>query len=392
MLRRQAGPGMSAARRARSTRWLPLVVAWQVVIVVAVILVLQRQTWALAAAGAVVLIAILLSVPVNGRTLLGTLKTRRRFGARGRQRVAAPDFASDLVPLAQWLPALELTQIKDAHDTEIGVVADGSSWAGVLEVQADNSLFTDRGANLDLNTLSALTRQDDVLFAGIQVVTLTVPAPSGAMLPAKSPALGAYREVVGDQTPPALRRTWIAVRLDPRLCLEAIGRRGSGQIGVFATLRFGLHRAQALLKRQGMVTEPLDPVEIADVFGLTTAAAPDHGEERSNEEWNAWVCDNLIHESREVSRFGANPSATYQRLLDVVALAPAMMAVTSVTVAPGEPLRGAVRLVTATREQATEADEFVVASLQGDVRFGPLGGVQVPGLLATVPLGRQIDS
>nr|WP_231979410.1 hypothetical protein [Tessaracoccus coleopterorum] len=67
-----------------------------------------------------------------------------------------------------------------------------------------------------------------------------------------------------------------------------------------------------------------------------------------------------------------------------------MFAVTSLTVSPGEPPRGAVRLVTANLEQAAAADEFVMASVQGDLRLGPLGGNQVPGLLATMALGRRI--
>lgn len=389
MLRRYHAPRASA-QRASSTRLLPMVVFWQLVLVILLLLVVQRQVWAILGAGLVMLVALLATIPVNGRTLPATLRLRSEYHRRARDKVAYPDHAPDVVPLAQWVPRLEFTQIKDAHDGEIGVVSDGQSWVGLLEVSADMSLFTDRGAHLDLATLGALIRQDDVVFAGIQVVTLTVPAPSGAMLPPRSPALNAYREIAGQRTPPALRRTWFALRLDPRLCLEAVARRGSGQAGVFATLRFGLHRAQAALKRQGMVTQPLDPLGIADVFALTTAAAPDHPEERTREEWQSFICDGLVHETRPVKGFGSSLSAGYQRLIDVVGQAPAMMALTSMTVAPGEPARGAVRLVTSNREQAADADQFVDVALGGALRLGPLGGVQVPGLLATVPLGRQV--
>lgn len=376
-------------RRARSTRYLPLVVAWQLVLVAVLVLALQRAVWAVALAGVILLAALLLSLPVNGRTLFSTLRIHREFRRRAATRVEAAEHAPDLVPLAQWLPLLELTQIRDAHDEEIGVLADGSSWVGLLEVKADTSLFTDRGAKLDLSSLSALIRQDDVVFAGIQVVTYTVPAPSSAMLPPGSPALQAYRELAGDQTPPAVRRTWVALRLDPRLCLEAVGRRGSGQVGVFATLRFGLHRAQALLKRHGMVTEPLDPIGIAEVMGLTTGApavpAP------TQERWESWVCDSLVHQTRAIRGFGGSPSAGYQELLDIINQAPVMFAVTSLTVGPGEPPRGGVRLVSADTTLAEAADEFVAGRLHDRLRFGPRGGVQVPGVLATAPLGRQVE-
>lgn len=239
--------------------------------------------------------------------------------------------------------------------------------------------------------LGSLTQQDDVVFSAIQVVTLTVPAPSTAMLPDNSPAATAYREIVGTDTPPAIRRTWIALRLDPRLCLEAVGRRGSGQVGVFATLRFGLHRAQATLKRNGMLTEPLDPMGISEVLALTTGSSYDGGTQRSREEWEQWICDSLIHETRAVRGFAQTPSADYQALLDVATATPAMFVVTSLTVSPGEPPHGAVRLATSNEEQATAADEFTMASVPGNLRIGPRAGNQVPGLLATVPLGRRME-
>ena len=394
MLRRTPPAGAALLRRTRSTRYIGLVVAWQVVLVAILALVLLAPHlgfWLYGVAGIVLLGAIILTVPVNGRTLGSTVRTRRRFRARAKRAEVIPDVATALAPLAQWVPALEVTQIKDAHDEEIGVVGAGGSWSGLLEVGSDNSLFTDRGARLDLSILGSLTRQDDVVFAGIQIVTYTVPGPAGAMLPAQSPALQAYREVAGRATPPAVRRTWIALRLDPRLCLEAVGRRGAGQAGVYATLRFGLHRAQATLKRHGMPTEPLDPLGIADVLELTTGAAPDGVGQRSSESWESWTCDSLIHHTRGITGFGEAPSALYQGLLDTMTQAPVMFAVTSMSVSPGEPPRGAVRLVSATAEQAHAADDFLLSAVTRELKIGPRGGNQVPGLLATVPLGRQIE-
>lgn len=378
--------------RARSTRHIPVVVLWQVLLAGSLALAMLQQPWSYAVAAALVLLGILLTVPVNGRTLPRTLWHRYAFRRRRRAFVEDPDQPQDLVPLAQWLPELEVTQIKDAHDGEIGVVADGRSWTGILELTSDLQLFSDRGNQLNLAELGALTRQDDVTFAGIQVVTLTVGAPSRAMLPSSSPAIEAYRELLGDEPPPpAVRRTWLALRLDPSLCLEAVGRRGLGQSGVFATLRFGLHRAQATLKRRGVQTEPLDPLQIGEALALTSGAGPEPREERSREEWELWWCDGLVHESRAVRSFGKDPSAGYRLLLDAVAAAPAMMALTSYTVAPGEPAQGALRLVTSSPEQALEADEAVQTMVGSTLRLGPLGGAQVPGLLSTVPLGRRVE-
>lgn len=378
--------------RARSTRHLPVVVFWQVVIVVALSLGALGRPWSIALAGLAVLVGLLLTVPVNGRTLPRTLAHRRAFRRRARRFVADPEQPSELVPLAQWLRELEVARIKDAHDGEIGVVADGSSWTGILELPSDLQLFSDRGNRLNLDALGGLSRQDDVTFAGVQLVTFTVGAPTRAMLPSASPAVDAYREILGGELPPpAVRRTWLALRLDPRLCLEAIGRRGTGQAGVFATLRFGLHRAQAMLKRRGMPTQPLDPLRIQEVLALTSGAGPEPRPVRSQETWETWVCDGLTHESRAVQSFGKDASAGYQALLDAVSAAPAMMAVTSFTISPGEPARGAVRLVSNDAEHARDADESVQMALPSGVRLGPRGGSQVPGLLATVPLGRQVE-
>ncbi len=378
--------------RTRTTRHIPAVLAWQAVVVAILLLLATRTWWGLAAAALTLLLAILLSVPVNGRSLLATLRVHRRFVARRRAWVETPDLPSELVPLGQWLPRLQVTQTRSAAGGEIGVVADGTSWAALLELTSDDALIVEEGVELDLESLGDLIQQDDVVFAGIQVVTLTVPAPSEAMLTPGSPAMTSYREVVGAHTPPAVRRTWIALRLDPKLCLEAVDRRGSGLAGVLATLRFGLHRAEAALKRRGVVTRALDPLAISEVLALASGAMPHHDGERTRETWQQWSCDSLVHETRTISSFGDQPTANYQALLDAVAQCPAMMVLTSFTLAPGRGARGAVRHVCHDEVQAAAADEALIPQLAGRLSFGPLGGVQVPGLLATIPLGRQVDA
>ncbi len=111
-------------------------------------LVLLRQPWSIGVAAALLLVAILLTVPVNGRTLGATLRIRRRF----RARAEAPRAAARRGPASSRSPSgcrsLELTQIKDAHDGEIGVVADGESWCGLLRSPATTPCSRHRGAKL----------------------------------------------------------------------------------------------------------------------------------------------------------------------------------------------------------------------------------------------------
>lgn len=384
----------SAARpslRARSTRFIPVVIVAQLVVVAVLLFLATRSWWGVMVAALILLLVILLSVPVNGRALWATVRARRRYGARRKAVVRTPDLPAGLIPLGQWLPHLQIIQTRSAAGGEIGVVADGTSWSALLELTSDDILIVDRGAELNLESLGQLTQQDDVVFAGIQVSTLTVPAPTRAMLTPDSPVMASYPEILGAAvTPPAVRRTWIALRLDPRLCLEAVHRRGNGLDGVLATLRFGLHRSQAVLKRQGVSTRALDPLAISEVLALTSGASPSHEGERSHEAWRQWTCDSLVHETRAIPSFGADPTANYQALLDATASCPAMMVLTSFTLTPGRPPAGAVRQVCHDGDQAAAADEELVAALAGRLSFGPLGGVQVPGMLATVPLGRQV--
>lgn len=379
--------------RARSTRHLPVVLTWQIAVAVVALLVTVMEVWAFALAALVVLVMLLLTVPVNGRTLLSTLGIRARFARRRRDFVEDPDTIDALVPLVQWAPRLAITQTRSVRGTEIGVVADDNAWVGILALSSDDALIVDRGAEIDLGTVGELTRQDDVVFSGVQVLTMTVPAPTEAMLTPDSPATAAYLEVTGtaQPTPPSVRRTWLALRLDPSLCLEAVDRRGSGRAGVMATLRFGLHRAQAQLKRQGVVARPLEAAGIADVLALATSVWNDDDDQPATESWKQWHAGSLVHESREIRSFGKEPARNYQRLLDSLAQAPSMMVLTSFTISPGEPPRGAVRQIMPTQDLATAADEELIGETGHFIRFGPLGGIQVPGLLATLPLGRQVS-
>ena len=52
---------------------------------------------------------------------------------------------------------------------------------------------------------------------------------------------------------------------------------------------------------------------------------------------------------------------------------------------------GGVRVVSPNPEAATEAMAAVASALGGQVSFGPAGGDQVPAMLATVPLGREVE-
>ena len=339
-------------------------------------------------AGVVAVMAAILLIPVQGRNLVGWARKAWRYARRKPTNHVLPGVPEDLVPLAQWVPGLTVTQTSLGRGGELGVIADGEAWTAVLALTSDDELLADRGEAIDLDQLSGLTRQDDIIFAGVQVVTYTVPAPTTVLLGGDSPAAAAYREIVSSAMPPTLRRTWLCLRLDPRLCLEAVARRGANNDGVFATLRFGLHRVQTVLKRQGIETRALAPVELYEVMSLVSGSGPEPRQERTREGWTSWSCDGLVHTGQMVRRWGATASIGYQQLQDAIAQAPVLFAVTSYTLTPTRRATGGLRLATIDEAGAQEAIAFTQQRLAGNVRLDSPAGNQIPTLLATVPLGR----
>jgi type VII secretion protein EccE len=270
------------------------------------------------------------------------------------------------------------------------LIADGQAWTAVLALASDDELLADKGEAIDLDALSGVTRQDDIIFAGVQIVTYTVPAPTTVLLGENSSAAAAYREITSEAPPPTMRRTWLCLRLDPRLCLEAVARRGSSNEGVYATLRFGLHRVQTVLKRQGIVTRALAPMELYEVLSLVAGSGPENGEHRSVEDWTTWTCDGLVHTGRMIRRWGTNASIGYQLVQDAIADAPVLFAVTSYTFTPHTRATGGLRLVTVDAAGAQAAMDHTVNRLGTSVRLDSPAGAQVPTMLATVPLGRGV--
>jgi type VII secretion protein EccE len=356
--------------------------------VIAVALLVLSRSYILAAI--LVLVVLVLAVPIKGHSVLGWVRQRWRYARRKPTPKVRDDVPLDLVPLAEWVPGLSVSQTSAGRSGELGVIADGQAWTAVLALVSDDDLLADKGEKIDLDALSGLTVQDDIVFAGVQVVTYTVPAPTTVLLGGQSMAATAYLEISKEPPPPTMRRTWLCLRLDPRLCLEAVALRGANHDGIYGTLRFGLHRVQSALKRQGIETRALSPLEIYEVLSLTSGSGPEGGKNRSKENWVTWSCDGLVHKGCMVRRWGRTASSGYQALQQAVGRAPVLFAVTSYTLAPNRSASGGVRLVAPSAEAAAAAADVVESSLRGEVAFGPPSGDQVPTMLATIPLGRGV--
>lgn len=391
--------GSPPRRQPKRDSWLleqtPRFVAIEVGLMVAVVCVViggipPTRLLSYGIGAAVLVLVLVLVVPIRGRSVLARLRLRLAYARRRPQLVTDADVPADLVPLAEWVPDLSVSLTVTGRGEEVGVINDGSGWTAVLALTSDDEIIAGAGEQLNLSALSGLTIQDDIIFSGVQVVTYTVPAPSTVLLTPDAPAARAYRELAADDValPPTVRKTWLCVRLDPGQCLEAVARRGVDTMGIYATLRFGLHRVQTVLKRQGISTRVLGPVEIYDVLALTAGSGPDAGEGRSVEQWQHWECDGLVHTGRMIRAFGSDPTRGYSQLLDSVACAPVLFAITAYTLSPHRAASGGIRLVSPNLASADQAVAHVAAGLGRGVRLAPAGGTQVPTVLATVPLGR----
>lgn len=379
-----------APRRPWLLRHITGAVAIECVLLLVVLAVLWGNPIGWAVAGVLAIIALVLALPMNGRTVWHRLRLRSDFSSRRGNAAVPADIPFDLVPLAQWVPNLGISQTASSQGDDLGVVTDGDAWTAVLALSSDDDLMADSYSEIDLDSLDGLTRQDDVVFAGVQVVTYSVPCPTEVLLGPDSLAARAYLEIAAVVPPPTIRKTWLCVRLDPRLCLEAVARRGSGTDGIHATLRFGLHRVQTALKRQGIETRALNALEVSEVLALCSGAGPEHAEPRSGEQWAAWHCDGMVHTGCPVRTFGPSSSVGYQELLAAVSSAPVLFALTSFTLSPIHGATGALRVAAPTEAEAHAALGQVTQKLSGKVKLSPPGGMQVPTVLGTVPLGVEV--
>ena len=101
----------------------------------------------------------------------------------------------------------------------------------VLFVQpGDQPLRPVSAGQLPLHLIRDALEVDGIRLASAQVVQHTQPAPA-PHLPQQSVAARSYGPLQAQSGSPALRLTWVALKLDPELCPEAVQARGDGVPG-----------------------------------------------------------------------------------------------------------------------------------------------------------------
>ena len=373
--------------------------------------------------GTVAAVLLALALPQwNGLSPAEQLRARLLLRARRRRSAAyRVDLLTDpaLVPLLECDPALRTIQHLVDPDAkapagrrehrEIGMVGDGSFLTAVLQLEPpDQPLRPRRGAgSLPLELLGAALRVDDIVLDAIQVVqyTQTSPAPH---LPEQSLAARGYRELPDGSGTPGLRLTWVGVRLDPELCPSAIAARGGGEAGARRALQRAVDQLTVRLAGAGLRATVLDRSGLtsavataicANPLTVGSAAAPGH---RTTETVRAWRCDDRWHTSywiagwprltRTSGRGGPGDVMTGPDLVNLLTGASALGSTFSLTVRQAS--GGAVALTGRLRITARGERELEQATRQLESRARSAGALlvrldheQVPGVLATLPLG-----
>lgn len=359
---------------------------------------------------AVVVAALLVTLAFvrrRGRSLPQWLATAREL--KSRRLLAArleipPGTEPGFGPAVECDPGLRTYAYGGRDRRPVGIVGDGTFVTAVLQVEADTTaLRAERGRQpLPLALVRDALEVDGIRLESAQIVLHTQPAPA-LHLPPQSVAVANYAPLQEQTGAPAVRITWIALKLDPELCPEAVAVRGGGALGAQKCVVRAVDHLASRLTGAGFRATVLDEEELTSAFAtsacanpLVTAEAGRTGtlERRTEETGRSWRCDNRRHTTYWLRRWPAlgGDGPSLPQFVALVTAVPALATTFSVTLARGD--RQEVSLSGHIRVTGRSDDELVAArrAVQGAARhtgagLARLDREQVPGMLATLPLG-----
>ncbi|MEV7815933.1 type VII secretion protein EccE [Streptomyces flaveolus] len=364
---------------------------------------------ALIPAAVIALVLILLAfVRRRGRSLPEWLATARELRARQKRAAGTPippGTEPGLVPAVECEPALRTYSYGARDRRPVGIVGDGTFVTAVLQVEADSTaLRAERSRQpLPLGLVRDALEVDGIRLESAQIVLHTQPAPA-LHLPQQSVAVANYLPLQEQTGAPAVRITWIALKLDPELCTEAVAARGGGLTGAQKCVVRAADHLASRLTGAGFRARVLDEEELVAALTTSACANPlvtaeagrsETRERRTEESGRSWRCDNRRHTTYWIRRWpqlGGGRSESLPQLIARVTAVPALATTFSLTLARGE--RQEVSLCGHLRVTGRSDDELVAArrALEGAARQAGAGLTrldreQLPGMLATLPLG-----
>ncbi|MEU7343042.1 type VII secretion protein EccE [Streptomyces bacillaris] len=407
-------PGTPAATTlraiARTDRVRPLrrqLVIIEAALVVAVVGAVLGGAWLVPAGVLTVLLVLLAVVRRRGRALQDwlsgalTLKARRRAAA-----AAGPDAEPMLAPVAENVPGFAPYIYVDRDHRTVGMLGDGTFLTAAVRVEASGEALRPAfGArSLPLSLLGDALQVDDIVLESAQLVQQVRAAPA-PHLPQQSVARLSYGPLQDRTGAPALRMTWVAVKLDPELCREAIEARGGGIEGAQRALVRAADHVASRITGAGFRAVVLDQDGLNSAVATSACAnpllsgragRPDAAPQRRTMETSrVWRCDDRWHTTYAVDRWpqlgrGATPLPQLVALLTSV---PAYATTFSLTVRRGArqgetSVSGHVRVTGGSDTELVGVRRTLEqAARHAKVGLARLDREQLPGVLATLPLG-----
>ena len=373
------------------------------------------------ATGTAAVLLLLVAVRVHRRSLPEWLGTHCRLRVRvHRARSFEPPAgtAPGLAPAIACDPALRTSAYRAPDGRSVGLIGDGTFLTVVLGVESESTgLRRDRAvAPLSLSLVRDALDVDGIRLASAQLVqhTRRAPAPS---LPGHSVVALNYAPLQALTGSPAVRITWIALRFDPALCPEAVAVRGGGLLGAQKCVVRTADQLASRLAGAGFRATALTERELTDAIGLALCAgpswpgriaasvtadrpgrpAPSARTLRTRETVHSWQCDDSSHTTYRVIRW-PRPGGSVS-MPDLVALltsaGPVLATTFSLTLRRDGPQEdrdagvvGHLR-ISGRGDQALRAARGELERTARGVRtvLARLDRDQVPGVLATLPLG-----
>ncbi|MFJ1565270.1 type VII secretion protein EccE [Streptomyces erythrochromogenes] len=310
-----------------------------------------------------------------------------------------------LTPLVEADPALRTLTFSDRDRRPVGMVGDGTFLTAVVQVDTDaTALRPDRAARpLPLGVVRDILEVDGIRLESAQLVQHTQPAPA-PHLPAQSMATRNYAPLQARTGTPAVRLTWIALKLDPELCPEAVTARGGGLAGAQRCVVRAADQLASRLAGAGFKATVLTEQELTAALATSSCANPmaitqagrSAGTGRRTEETSRiWRCDDRRHTTYWIGRWpqlGGSGAAALPQFVALLTSLPTLATNFSLTMAPAErqgvTLTGHVRVTGRSDEELIAARRELERTARG-VKTGlvRLDREQVPGLLASLPLG-----
>ncbi|MCT4354068.1 type VII secretion protein EccE [Streptomyces sp. Je 1-79] len=353
------------------------------------------------------LLVVLAAIRRRGQAMQDWLGTALALRARRSNTApAAPESDPALAPVTESVPGFRASPYVDRNHRTIGMLGDGTFLTAVLRVEASGSalrpVFGARAFPLSL--LGGALEVDDIVVESVQLVQQVRAAPA-PHLPQQSVARLSYAPLQERTGAPALRLTWVAVKLDPELCREAVEARGGGVEGAQRCLvRIADHLASRITGA-GFQASVLDQEELNSTMATAActspraaarAGRPDAAPQRRTAETSrVWRCDDRWHTTYAVGRWPelGRGAAPLPRLVSLLTSVPAYATTISLTVRRGT-RQGAMDVGGHVRVTGGSDNELVRVrrTLEEAARTAKVGLLrldreQLPGVLATMPLG-----